>query len=86
MKGGAIVAVSAVVAKGQGPNKMTARKIWDLPLLYSLLDVMCSVCRRGVCVQNTCIGGEGGQTNEVECWSVDLDWRPDQLSCRIEAQ
>ncbi len=36
---------------GQDPNKMTARKIWDLPLLYSLLDVMCSVCRRGGCVQ-----------------------------------
>ena len=38
---------------------MTARKIWDLPLLYSLLDVMCSVCRRGGCVQYTCIGVGG---------------------------
>jgi len=66
MKGGAIVAVSAVVARGAGPNKMTAKKIWLLPLLYSLLDVMCSVCRRGGCVQYTCIGGEGGQTNEAE--------------------
>jgi hypothetical protein len=27
--------------------------------LYSLLDVMCSVCHRGDCVQYTCIGGEG---------------------------
>jgi hypothetical protein len=44
----------------QDPNKMTARKIWDLPVLYSLLDVMCSVCWRGGCVQYTCIGGEGG--------------------------
>jgi hypothetical protein len=61
MKGGAIVAVSAVVARGQDP-----RKIWDLTLLYSLLDVMCFVCRRGGCVQYTCIGGEGGQTNEAE--------------------
>jgi hypothetical protein len=60
------VAVSAVVARGQDPNKMTARKIWDLPLLYSLLDVMCSVCCRGGCVQYTCIGGEGGQTNKAE--------------------
>jgi hypothetical protein len=51
---------------GQDPNKMTARKIWDLPLLYSLLDVMCSVCRRGACVQYTCTGGEGGQINEAE--------------------
>jgi hypothetical protein len=51
---------------GQDPNKMTARKIWDLSLLYSLLEVMCSVCRRGGCVQYTCIGGEGGQTNEAE--------------------
>ena len=51
--------VSAVVARGEDPNKMTARKIWDLPLQYSLLDVMCSVCRRGGCVQYTCIGGGG---------------------------
>ncbi len=29
-KGGAIVAVSAVVARGQDPNKMTAKKIWHL--------------------------------------------------------
>ena len=29
---------------GQDPNKMTAGKIWHLPFLYSLLDVMCSVC------------------------------------------
>jgi hypothetical protein len=65
---------------------MTARKIWDLPLLYSLLDVMCSVCCRGGCVQYTCIGGEGGQTNEAESLSVALDWRPDQLSWRIVAQ
>ena len=29
--------------------------------------VMCSVCRRGGCVQYTCIqGGEGEQTNEAE--------------------
>ncbi len=46
---------------GQDPNKTTARKIWDLPLLHSLLDVMCSVCRRGGCVQYICIGGEGGR-------------------------
>jgi hypothetical protein len=64
---------------------MTARKIWDLSLLYSLWDVMCSVYRRGGCVQYTCIGGEGGQINEAESYSVDLDWRPDQLSCRIVA-
>jgi hypothetical protein len=52
MKGGAIVAVSAVVAReGRTQIRSTARKIWDLPLLYSLLDVMCSVCRRGGCVQ-----------------------------------
>ncbi len=38
------MAVSAVVGRGQDQNKMTARNIWDLPLLYSLLDVMCSVC------------------------------------------
>ncbi len=28
----------------------------------------------------------GGQRNEAESWRVDLDWRPDQLSCRIVAQ
>jgi hypothetical protein len=66
MKGGAIVAVSAVVAREQDPNKMTARKIWDLPLLYSLSDVTCSVCCRGGFVQYTCIGGEGDQINEAE--------------------
>ena len=70
MKGGAIVAVSAVGRGGQNPNKMTARKIWDLPLLYSLLDVMCSVCCRVGCVQYTCIGEEGGQTNEAESYRV----------------
>jgi hypothetical protein len=48
MKGEAIVAVSAVVARGQDQNKMTARKIWDLSLLCSLLDVI-----------YTCIGRRG---------------------------
>jgi hypothetical protein len=52
MKGGSIVAVSAVVARGgQDLNKMTARKIWDLPLLYFLLDVMCSVHRVHILVE-----------------------------------
>ncbi len=59
---------------------MKARKISDLPLLYSHLDVMCSVWRRGPYVQYTCIEGEGGQTSEAERQSVDLGWRPDQLS------
>jgi hypothetical protein len=54
------------------PNKMTARKIWDLPLLYSLLDVICSVCRRGGCVQYTCIGGEGGQTKRQKARVLTL--------------
>jgi hypothetical protein len=36
---------------GQDPNKMTARKIWDLPLLYSLLDVTCSVHRKHILVE-----------------------------------
>jgi hypothetical protein len=45
---------------GRTHIRWQARKIWDLPLLYSLLNIMCSVCRRGGCVQYTCIGGEGG--------------------------
>ncbi len=40
--------------------------IFNEPALYSFLDVMCTVCCRGGCVQYTCIGGEGGQTNEAE--------------------
>jgi hypothetical protein len=59
MKGGAIVAVSAVVGRGQDQNKMTAKKIWDLPLLYSLLDVMCSVCPE-VAVNSTPVLEERG--------------------------
>ncbi len=51
---------------------MTARKNWDLPLLYSLLDVMCSVCRRGGCVQYICIGGEGGQTKRQKARVLTL--------------
>ncbi len=45
MKGGAIVLYQLWWQGGQDPNKMTTRKIWDLPLLhvYSLLDVICSV-------------------------------------------
>jgi hypothetical protein len=30
----------------QDPDEMTAKKIWHLPLQYSFLDVMCSVCLR----------------------------------------
>jgi hypothetical protein len=54
MKGGAIVAVLAVDVRGAGPNKKTARKIWDLLLLYSLLEVMCSVPQRWLCTVHLC--------------------------------
>jgi hypothetical protein len=63
------VTVSAVMARGAGPNNMTAKKIWHPnPLLYSLLNAMSSVCHRGGRVWYTCInrGGGGVQTKEVE--------------------
>jgi hypothetical protein len=67
---------------GQVPNKMTARKIWDLSLLYLLLYVMCFVCRRGGCEQySTPVLGEGGTDKwgrKLECWPWLASW-PSQL-------
>jgi hypothetical protein len=64
---------------GQDPNKMTARKIWHLPLLYSLLDVICSVWHSGGCVHCTVhLYWRRGWGRKPECWPRLASW-PAQL-------
>ncbi len=62
---------------GQEPNKMTARKIWDLPLLYSLL--FC-VPQRGLCTVHLywSRGGTDKWGRKLECWPWLASW-PAQL-------